>query len=659
MEPRSCLKKAHTFPQSTCGSSTLSKPTQCEIKALITQGQTSNDMADREDSISRLKQDASSPPRSPQAKRLHMWWLEIASAVVVVLALSAIISTAVVYDNAPNPNWPQGLSINSVFATYVVVLKAAFLTILATGLNHRRWNWFRKARPLGNLSTFGDASSGPLSSLWLLGTLYGRDILSCLGAFVIIAAIALEPMTQELIRYNNCFRTQDSRVAATIARTQSFSIDQRISEANISQGLAKAVNSGLYGTIVPTGFDCPTGNCEFPEMFYSLGYAHDCEDISNALLCTSPAEGPTTFSLASGLSASLSFPGSDGDYRFDLLVVGFDRKTAAVQIIAGQVPEQLVTPNCNTPRNINLTGIGYGAVTCTLKPVVIAVNASIAAGQLHERTTVATDVFGSDHFGGNCSARSTTRISCLNEGEIQSLTNMGYHISSDQQWLPTNQSSLCDTLSLGSMGITGTIEPLPVAPECLYEYYKDLHDFFESYFTGSISVVGYSDTGRQTGDWSSLASIFQDQDLNAIDGIFATIAASMTAYVRGHGDELTPPSAKGNVVQSLTCIHVRWGFLAYPASLAALTIAFLVTLVVQESFESSPIGISHALKSNTAVALLICGLEAKTLSKVEAISEVSGTDSAKFVKEVEQMPVSLTSTPNGWKFVAEEQPYIP
>lgn len=43
----------------------------------------------------------------------------------------------------------------------------------------------------------------------------------------------------------------------------------------------------------------------------------------------------------------------------------------------------------------------------------------------------------------------------------------------------------------------------------------------------------------------------------------------------------------GNVLESNTCVEVRWGWLAYPAGLIVLTMAFLVFTMVESSLSTS------------------------------------------------------------------------
>ena len=74
--------------------------------------------------------------REPRARRwnnLRSWWLEILCLGVVTAALLAISFTLSTYQNRPLPQWPLKVSVNSLVAVYVVVLKGAMLLIITEG----------------------------------------------------------------------------------------------------------------------------------------------------------------------------------------------------------------------------------------------------------------------------------------------------------------------------------------------------------------------------------------------------------------------------------------------------------------------------------------------------------------------------------------------
>lgn len=175
----------------------------------------------------------------------------------------------------------------------------------------------------------------------------------------------------------------------------------------------------------------------------------------------------------------------------------------------------------------------------------------------------------------------------------------------------------------------------------MYEYGVDLTGFLASYFTGYVGASVNDNSGKMAVSSSALADAFYNAEggeanvtFESIDSTFASIAASMTAYIRNNGDADMSEPATGQVMETLTCIHIRWRLLAYPAALAAVTITFFTALLAKE-FSEGRNGIGHHVKGDTTLALLLHGLDEKTLKKAEAIIESSGNDSSKVRKERE------------------------
>lgn len=73
------------------------------------------------------------PSRSWES--LGNWWLEILCLIVMTAALIAITFTLSMHQNRPLPEWPYSVSVNTLVAVYVVVLKAAMLLIITEGMS--------------------------------------------------------------------------------------------------------------------------------------------------------------------------------------------------------------------------------------------------------------------------------------------------------------------------------------------------------------------------------------------------------------------------------------------------------------------------------------------------------------------------------------------
>jgi len=81
----------------------------------------------------------------------------------------------------------------------VVVLKAAMLLILTEGISQLKWVWYTRPHPLDDLAKFDSASRGPWGALQLIFAVRGRHIFATVGAIVMIAALAIDPVAQLLV----------------------------------------------------------------------------------------------------------------------------------------------------------------------------------------------------------------------------------------------------------------------------------------------------------------------------------------------------------------------------------------------------------------------------------------------------------------------------
>ena len=71
--------------------------------------------------------------KSPDPSLLQVWWVESLCCIVVFGALLAIWGTLYPFQGKPLPDWPYGLSINTLIAIYVTILKVAMIFVVTEG----------------------------------------------------------------------------------------------------------------------------------------------------------------------------------------------------------------------------------------------------------------------------------------------------------------------------------------------------------------------------------------------------------------------------------------------------------------------------------------------------------------------------------------------
>jgi hypothetical protein len=338
---------------------------------------------------------------------------------IFVGAFLAIVATIYSYQGRPLPEWPYHLTVNTLIAIYVVILKAALLLVTAQGIGQLKWRWFERERPLIHLADFDDASRGVWGSLNLLWMLKARYIIASFGAFITVAALLIGPFAQQVISTHEC-QSEVPSSYATIPRTNMMNE----SASHIGAGddalaidLQKAIKAGIYNPGTPVEFDCPTGNCTFPDVYHSVGYCSSCNDITDSLVITYAlvTEGfnYTNISLpgywevhygnswevgygdlqwVDPVSATIDDLSSTSDNLSPATIMNFVMNYTDGTVVAAQL--NLTCPEGSEGQwgcggGANFTA---GAANCWIQPCVRTYKAYIAGGRLSEEVASANNL---------------------------------------------------------------------------------------------------------------------------------------------------------------------------------------------------------------------------------------------------------------------------
>jgi hypothetical protein len=108
---------------------------------------------------------------SESSKHLNggSWTVEIISFAIALLSLATIIGVLAHYNGESMPNWPSGMTLNTLIALLTAIANAALASPLQQGLSQLKWIIFkRESRPLTDMEVFDDASRGLWGSIKLL-----------------------------------------------------------------------------------------------------------------------------------------------------------------------------------------------------------------------------------------------------------------------------------------------------------------------------------------------------------------------------------------------------------------------------------------------------------------------------------------------------------
>lgn len=427
-----------------------------------------------------LASKASSSGASPSQPRRppglwSQWWVEILNCILMIGTLCAIIGILYPNQTKPLPDWPFDISINTAVSILSTGLKTCAVLILTEGISQLKWRWFQQERPLHDLVVFDGATRGPWGCLRLLFLPRGTHFVASLGAGLILLTLAVDPFTQQLVRYYDCKQTS-TRSNATLPRSTMFSEAGAHTYAATwppETAILGYIDQGLYNPAdIKTPFTCDTGNCTFDSLYSTLGFCATCEDMSSQLTfanvsqplsngtsnsteigggawvnTTLPsgsfaATGSSTttetwFSLTQTedgwvdiIQASKAYPGAPEDWYWDHFYATKMRPST-----------DMSSSGCTTAYENNTWACsgfgGAGAARCKFSPCVKTYKANVEQGQLRESVVRTQE----DMFVSTSSSLPhwlAADVTCAGPEVVSRLRKAGFRINDDDVIIPWN-----------------------------------------------------------------------------------------------------------------------------------------------------------------------------------------------------------------------------
>lgn len=417
---------------------------------------------------SAAREAGSAVPTQRRPGTWRQWWVEILCCVLMAASLCAIVGILGRYNGEALPDLPFEVSINTVIAILGTTIKATAALILAEGISHLKWQWFLKQRPLGDLDIFDRASRGPWGCAKLLVARPG--LLSCLAALLTILTVAVDPFTQQLIRYNGCTQEIPSSHATLPRANLFFSVIKDSSQ--IPTFLPEITRGILCPTLTETPFSCLTSNCSFDQPFSTLGFCSICEDLTSQLTfqnVTVPLDSftpdfqplPTPEGEDQELATIVNTTLPSGSYALSNMYTypgltvanrAYDSRWLEIVQASAAYPgggymtkthRHRFNAGCRTEADNSTWACsgfgGAGAARCTIKPCVKTYKAAVEQGQLKEEI-IATGLM--ELYVGDFRRISTEELvyvyaaadlTCAGTETITRLQEAGFHIGNDQQ----------------------------------------------------------------------------------------------------------------------------------------------------------------------------------------------------------------------------------
>ncbi|KAK8096130.1 hypothetical protein PG999_014152 [Apiospora kogelbergensis] len=257
------------------------------------------------------------PPRPTKTAEESGWWVvEIIACVISSLALAAIIVTLGLMDGRPLRTWPMSITLNSFVSFMSTIAKAALVMPVAEGISQLKWLWFRSKGSLEDIQKFDEASRGSWGSLKLL--FHTQQVhLAKLGAFIMITALVMEPFVQQVIIYpTQMIATTDHAATVPVARGYSaYAPGAIMALRSPTMDMKAAINNAIYNTS-PRPQDefamkprCATGNCTWPEPYYSLAVCSKCANTTALMTESNCFHGKCVYTMPNGLAFDAIYQG--------------------------------------------------------------------------------------------------------------------------------------------------------------------------------------------------------------------------------------------------------------------------------------------------------------------------------------------------------------
>ena len=632
------------------------------------------------------RQPSGASPEYGTLEVFSIWWLEMVCCAIFTGAFLAILTTIYSFEGRPLPEWPYHLTINTLIAIYVVILKAALLLVTAQGLGQLKWQWFERERPLNHLTKFDDASRGPWGSLILLWTLKARHIIASCGAIITVAALLIDPFTQQVVSSYQCIMPVQSS-QASIPKTNYFAETGEhvgAGENTLPIDLQDVINAGIFNPGTQVSFNCPSGNCTFSDLYHSVGYCGSCNDTTNSLLTTREiVPGGISYTNISlpghwknypGLTSTFWVPpetallngtdtsnGNGTVYSSNTAYLLMDYQNSGT-VVVSQVSNSIST-SCSNSNEIHwgcehsTVGAfgGIGAAYCGIVPCVKSYRASVTGGRLSEAVVSTNNLWIWDtinHIPGYDGLRGTINIDCLPPETYARLSQLEFKLEANG-WFSTPNLTTNDTNYLTQnfwVPSLDTTRNISIPASCVYmtDYLTDqgIQQFLETYLNGTVGIAAGNSYVYDYAGPAQLLNIYNNSNIRFEDlnSTFTNISDSLTQHIRQQGVQNFSSPAYGAVLHEQTCVHVRWAWLAYPAVLVVLTLIFLPAMIFMTRRGETK---NHDWKSEP-LALIFHRLEDETITTTEAGMLVKRRDMQDTAKQIH---VRLGRKANGWAFV--------
>ncbi|KAF9874985.1 hypothetical protein CkaCkLH20_07679 [Colletotrichum karsti] len=476
------------------------------------------------------------PAGRPRGFHFHFDWTpEILSVILSIASVAAIAAVLALMDGRALREWPLPIQPNSLVSVFSALTNLAIMGSVASCISQVKWMHFQHGGRAIDMQLFDQASRGALGASQLLARLGLRNSLAVAGCLVTIAALAIDPMTQQIIEYPPRPVSLGSGSATTVRGqgmasglyphgfAQGFEPQDAPDWQEAIQGHMGAFYMGLFGQSTDQPYTCPTGNCTYP-VITTLGVCSSCEDVSSNSTF-GPCYPNYTAMAARFENCYILTPG------------GFNLTISSRKISASKSSWTLLSS----------TGKASGALPDLVRFATYTGNAGGAGGTYQVRECSLK--FCERSFAGLVIVNGTAK----NPG----VTSRDLMLSVDDD----------------ATQIDYRIFASSAGPNLNYWLSNQDRTFLSGQLEKTFTVSMQSAYGSSNFD--TVASMLWSQR-DHLPQVLSNTTDAMTRYLRTSNS--TP--VYGEAFREEIYVHVRWAWFGYPAGLALVAIALQVATIV-------------------------------------------------------------------------------
>ncbi|KAK1484468.1 hypothetical protein CTAM01_12973 [Colletotrichum tamarilloi] len=506
-----------------------------------------------------------SAPKQPWSTSLKGWLPELIWSIISIASVAALAGVLSRFDGQRLPEWPLGLTLNTLIAFLATLARAAFVIPVSESLSQLKWLWYRKERPLKDFQDFDSASRGPWGSIQLLKTTKGWSP-SLIATIVMITAIFTSTLTQSAVTYPVRLARVDGD--ATVPRSTSyfFSTSNTFSSLQQENYVQQSIFEGLsydHTQEFPLSpARCPTSECQW-ETYSSLSICAKFWNVTNSLNVTtretSTGSPRVKASLPNEISADLS-----GNYFGLINLRGMSKP------IASDVKLEAALFNFTVIYSLREgNDAAVGAMEAVLYLCAKTYNLS---------------------FTGNIESRKVVDIT--SDVEQGSITFPSGQVRDDLPAIRDPLNPDGENFPYGGTGFGAMQDSLRNA---LNGSYSDLSNVPSALGLAPARYLAAIQYGAKTLEAQGRANVSQEVVINeAVANITNNVARSLSNRITND-----TTIASGQALASETFVQVRWPWLAFISCQAVLSIMLLALAIVQT--KAAGIGV---VKSSTLQAMV-------------------------------------------------------